>query len=112
VDLEAEVTTLQEDADANDIERLTLLQNIVVMQQQVEEAKVQVATLQAIVALQPLPPVQAPPEEQQVSYGPPWAHYLGGYQDRLLGGPLGLLNLGCTTPVSVEHKDLDGEVLG
>jgi hypothetical protein len=24
-----------------------------------------------------------------VSYGPPWAHYLGGYQDRLLGGPLG-----------------------
>jgi hypothetical protein len=19
----------------------------------------------------------------------PWAHYLGGYQDRLLGGPLG-----------------------
>jgi negative regulator of sigma E activity len=32
VDLEAEVTTLQEDADANDIERLTLLQNIVEMQ--------------------------------------------------------------------------------
>jgi chromosome segregation ATPase len=31
VDLEAEVTTLQEDADANDIERLTLLQNIVEM---------------------------------------------------------------------------------
>jgi hypothetical protein len=23
-----------------------------------------------------------------LSYGPPWAHYLGGYQDRLLGGPL------------------------
>jgi hypothetical protein len=22
-----------------------------------------------------------------LSYGPPWAHYLGGYQDRLLGGP-------------------------
>jgi hypothetical protein len=35
------------------------------MQQQVEEAEVQVATLQAIVALQMLPPVQAPPEEQQ-----------------------------------------------
>jgi hypothetical protein len=51
VELEAEVTTLQEDADANDIERLTLLQNIVEMQQQVEEAEVQVAALQAIVAL-------------------------------------------------------------
>jgi hypothetical protein len=35
------------------------------MQQQVEEAEVQVAALQAIVALQPLPPVQAHPEEQQ-----------------------------------------------
>jgi chromosome segregation ATPase len=33
VDLEAEVTTLQEDADANDIERLTLLKNIAEMQQ-------------------------------------------------------------------------------
>jgi hypothetical protein len=33
VDLEAEVTTLLEDADANDIERLTLLQNIAEMQQ-------------------------------------------------------------------------------
>jgi predicted nuclease with TOPRIM domain len=63
VDLEAEVTTLQEDADANDVERLTLLQNITEMQQQVEEAEVQVAALQAIVALQPLPPVQAPPKE-------------------------------------------------
>jgi hypothetical protein len=47
-----------------------------------------------------------------LSYGPPWAHYLGGYQDQLLGGPLGLLGLGCTTPVGVELKDLDGEVLG
>jgi hypothetical protein len=28
-----------------------------------------------------------------LSYGPPWAHYLGGYQDRLLGGPLGLPDL-------------------
>jgi hypothetical protein len=35
------------------------------MQQQVEEAEVQVAALQAIMALQPLPPVQAHPEEQQ-----------------------------------------------
>jgi hypothetical protein len=69
VDLEAEVTTLQEDADANDIERLTLLQNIAEMQQQVEEAEVQVAALHAIVALQPLPPVQAPPEEQQGESG-------------------------------------------
>jgi hypothetical protein len=33
VDLEAEVTTIQEDADANDIERLTLLQNIAERQQ-------------------------------------------------------------------------------
>jgi hypothetical protein len=24
-----------------------------------------------------------------LSYGHPWAHYSGGYQDRLLGGPLG-----------------------
>jgi hypothetical protein len=45
VDLEAEVTTLQEDAYANDIERLTLLQNIAEMQEQVEEAEVQVAAL-------------------------------------------------------------------
>jgi hypothetical protein len=35
------------------------------MQQQVEEAEVQVAALQTIVALQPLPPVQPHPEEQQ-----------------------------------------------
>jgi hypothetical protein len=47
-----------------------------------------------------------------LSYGPPWAHYLGGYQDRLLNGPLGLLDLGYAAPVSVEHKDLGGEVLG
>jgi hypothetical protein len=45
------------------------------------------------------------------SYEPPWAHYLGGYQDRLLGGPLGLLDLGCMAPVCVKHKDLGG-VLG
>jgi chromosome segregation ATPase len=64
VDLEAEVHTLEENTDAYEIERLTLLQNIVDMQQQVEQAEVQVAALHAIVALQPLPPVQAPPEDQ------------------------------------------------
>jgi hypothetical protein len=69
VDLDTEVTTLQEDVDSNDIERLTLLQNIAEMQQQVEVAEVQVAALQAIVALQPLPPVRAPPEEQQGQSG-------------------------------------------
>jgi hypothetical protein len=63
--LEAENHTLEENADAYEIERLTLLQNIADMQQQVEEAEVQVAALQAIVALQPLPLVQAHPEEQQ-----------------------------------------------
>jgi hypothetical protein len=45
-------------------------------------------------------------------YGPPWAHYLGGYQDRLLGGPLGLPGLGCTASAGVEHKDLGEGVLG
>jgi hypothetical protein len=65
VDLEAEVHNLEENAHAHEIERLTLLQNIAEMQQQVEEAEVQVAALKAIVALQPLPPVQAPPEKQQ-----------------------------------------------
>jgi hypothetical protein len=69
VDLEAEVHNLEEDADAHEIERFILLQNIADMQQQVEEAEVQVATLQAIVALQPLPPVQALPEEQQGQSG-------------------------------------------
>jgi hypothetical protein len=47
-----------------------------------------------------------------LSYGPPWAHYLGGYQDRLLSGPLGLPSLRCTTPDDVKHKDYRGEVLG
>jgi hypothetical protein len=47
-----------------------------------------------------------------VSYGPPWAHYFGGYQDRLLGGPLGLLGLCHTAPDGVRRKDYDGEVLG
>jgi hypothetical protein len=64
VDLEVENHTLEENADAYEIERLTLLQNIADMQQLVEEAEVQVAALQAIVALQPLPPIQAHPEEQ------------------------------------------------
>jgi hypothetical protein len=50
--------------------------------------------------------------EKGVSYGPPWAHYLGGYEDRLLGGPLGLLDLRCTAPIGVKHKDYGGEVLG
>jgi hypothetical protein len=47
-----------------------------------------------------------------LSYGPPWAHYLGGYQDRLLGGPLGLPGLRYTTPEGVKHKDYTGVVLG
>jgi hypothetical protein len=47
-----------------------------------------------------------------LSYGPPWAHSLGGYQDRLLGGPLGLLSLCHTTPDGVGRKDCGGEVLG
>jgi hypothetical protein len=51
-------------------------------------------------------------EEGQLLYGPPWAHYLGGYQDRLLGGPLGLPGLRCTAPDGVKHKDYRGEVLG
>jgi hypothetical protein len=69
VDLEAKNQTLEENEDAYEIERLTLLQNIADKQQQVEEAEVQVAALQAIVALQPLPPVQAPPEDQQGQSG-------------------------------------------
>jgi hypothetical protein len=47
-----------------------------------------------------------------VSYGPPWAHYLGGYQDRLLGGPLRLPGLRYTASEGVEHKDYIGVVLG
>jgi hypothetical protein len=47
-----------------------------------------------------------------LSYGPPWAHYLGGYQDRLLGGPLGLPGLRYTAPEGVERKDYAGVVLG
>jgi hypothetical protein len=44
-----------------------------------------------------------------LSYAPPWAHYLGGYQDRLLGGPLRLLDLGHTVPDGVRCKDYGGE---
>jgi hypothetical protein len=47
-----------------------------------------------------------------LAYGPPWAHYLGGYLDRLLGGPLGLPDLCRTVPVGMRRKDHDGEVLG
>jgi hypothetical protein len=52
------------------------------------------------------------PNSSSLSYGPPWAHYLGGYQDRLLGGPLGLPGLRYTAPDDVENKDYGGEVLG
>jgi hypothetical protein len=45
-------------------------------------------------------------------YGPPWAHYLGGYQDRVLGGPLGLPGLCHEAPDGVRRKDYGGEVLG
>jgi hypothetical protein len=51
-------------------------------------------------------------DKLHMSYGPPWAHYLGGYQDRLLGGPLGLPGLHYRAPEGVEHKDYGGEVLG
>jgi hypothetical protein len=59
-----------------------------------------------------MPPVRERPAVAQVSYGHPWAHYSGGYQDRLLGGPLGLLDLCYTTPDGVERKDHEGGVLG
>jgi hypothetical protein len=49
---------------------------------------------------------------QAVSYVPPWAHYLGGYQDRLLGGPLGLPGMCRMAPDGVRRKDYGGEVLG
>jgi hypothetical protein len=41
----------------------------------------------------------------------PWARYLGGYQDRLLGGPLGLPGLRYTAPEGVKNKDYTGVVL-
>jgi hypothetical protein len=37
---------------------------------------------------------------------------LGGYQDRLLGGPQGLPDLCRTVPDGVRRKDYGGEVLG
>jgi hypothetical protein len=46
-----------------------------------------------------------------VSYGHPWAHYSGGYQHRVLGGPLGLPDLFYTAPDGMERKDHCG-VLG
>jgi hypothetical protein len=79
LDLEEENHALEEDADTHEIERLTLLQNIAEMQEHVQEAEVQVAALQAIVALQPLPPVQAHPEEQ---------HALSGLDQTSQEGPL------------------------
>jgi hypothetical protein len=70
------------------------------------------------------PPLAARPEARErgpqtaalaelpsVLCGPPWAHYLGGYQDQLLSGPLGLHDLRCTEPDGVKHKDYRGEVL-
>jgi hypothetical protein len=51
-------------------------------------------------------------EMSVLSYGHPWAHYSGGYQDRLLDRPLGLLDLCYMTPDGVEHKDYGGGVLG
>jgi hypothetical protein len=47
-----------------------------------------------------------------LSYGHPWAHYSGGYLDRLLGGPLRLLDLRYMAPAGVERKDYTGIVLG
>jgi hypothetical protein len=47
-----------------------------------------------------------------LSYGHPWAQYSGGYQVRLLDGPLGLPDLGCTAPDGVERKAYRRLVLG
>jgi hypothetical protein len=47
-----------------------------------------------------------------LSYGHPWAQCSGGYQDRLLSGPLGLLDLCYTALDGVERKDCGGGVLG
>jgi hypothetical protein len=47
-----------------------------------------------------------------MSYGHPWAHNFNGCQDRLLGGPLELLDLCYTAPDGVECKDCGGGVLG
>jgi hypothetical protein len=47
-----------------------------------------------------------------LSYGHSWAHYLGEYQDRLPGGPLGLLDLFYTAPAGMERKGYRRIVLG
>jgi hypothetical protein len=47
----------------------------------------------------------------RLSYGPPWAHYLGGYQDRLLDGPLELPDLSYMAPDGVDRKDYGEGVL-
>jgi hypothetical protein len=47
-----------------------------------------------------------------VSYGHPWAYYSGGYQDRLLGGPLGLPDLGYMALAGMDRKAYIGLVLG
>jgi hypothetical protein len=50
--------------------------------------------------------------KKMVPYGPPWAHYLCGYLDRLLGGPLGLLDLCRAAPDGVRRKEYGEGVLG
>jgi hypothetical protein len=69
----------------------------------------------------PLDPIISPSTHKsscastEVAPGVVWTslgHYLGGYQYRLLGGPLGLPDLRCTVPDGVKHKDYRGEVLG
>jgi hypothetical protein len=61
----------------------------------------------------PPPPPMTPSEAfmATLSYGHPWAHYSGGYQDQLLGGPLGLPDLCCKTPNGVGCKGYGGGVL-
>jgi hypothetical protein len=53
-----------------------------------------------------------PGRKPRLSYGPSWTHYLSGYQDRLLGGPLGLPGLCHAAPDGVRRKDYGGEELG
>jgi hypothetical protein len=43
-----------------------------------------------------------------LSYGHPWAHYSGRYHDRLLGGPLGLLDLCYTAPLAWSARTTKG----
>jgi hypothetical protein len=78
----------------------------------------EVAPLEQAQVIKHMKMMQSPPIVRmkklmmQVSYGPPWAHYLGGYQDRLLGGPLGLPSLRYMASDGMEHKDYEGVVLG